>query len=595
VPRFFISNMAFMRYTAVIQLRSILMNSTTPITASDQLARELTIATDASIGVIAIRCPETEVYRVVDEIYALAQTQKVDFRMHTSETGWAEYPRIDPDDTRAEAFDPLEPKDTERSTAPIASAFQALDEQKYGDTGFYVMLDLFFSFGEMVAQTCLRKQAQRAVSSANVAHRLFLVVPNSATIPDNLAPIMHVIEYGYPTRDELNQSLDDIITGLEDEDQPSIEDDEREAIISNGQGMTAYAFETAIAVAITEYGVTHSSLQGFGAEDIIASIRNYKTAMLRKTNVLELQPNVPEGDIGGLDLFKGWMHERKLTYTDAAKEAGVTPSRGAVVVGPPGTGKSMVAKAAGSILSLPVIRFDVGRVFGSYVGQSEQAMRNVLTLIDAMSPCVLMLDEIDKGFAGMQGGGAGSDSGTTSRVFGTFLTWMQERDQVSRPVFLIMTANRIQGLPPELLRKGRVDEIWSVNVPNDDERKEIIKIHARKRGQELNKSDLASITRLSENYVGSEIEQLIEGALVLSLAEAEIGITFELVEREKANFKPMYETRAEDFAAMREWADKNARPASTAMRYSSGGTAPKVRRRGNKGRVRTKVQRSEGS
>jgi SpoVK/Ycf46/Vps4 family AAA+-type ATPase len=305
--------------------------------------------------------------------------------------------------------------------------------------------------------------------------------------------------------------------------------------------------------------------------------------------VLELQPTVPEEEIGGLDLFKQWMHQRKNTYTDAAIAMNVTPSRGALVIGPPGTGKSMVAKAAGSILSLPVIRFDVGRVFGQYIGQSEQSMRAVLAMLDAMAPCVLMLDEIDKGFSGIQGGGG--DSGTTQRVFGTFLTWMQERDQKSRPVFLIMTANRVHGLPPELLRKGRVDEIWSVNVPNVEEREQIVRIHLAKRGQDLDNGDIKAIVRITEGLVGAEIEALIEDALVLSLGNNKPGVTYEFVEQAKSTLKEMAKTRADEFKTMQEWAAQNARSASSAVQ-SSGGDKPRPARGPRRGgRVRTKVTR----
>ena len=566
------------------------MTETPETTASERLTHELTVASDASIGVIAVRCPETEVYRVVDELYALAMSQETEFRLHTTELGWQTFERIRPEDTRAAPFNPLQPADSSRQTVAVGRAFEAMHNGELPDIGYFVMLDLYFTFNDMQTQTCIRKQAQRSLSCGQ---RLFLVVPNTAEIPDAIAPLMHVVEFGLPTRSELADDLENVLEALEDDDRPEISEDDHDAIISNGQGMTAGAFETAVALAITEYGAIHESMEGFSASHIIESLRAYKTQLLRKTNVLELQPPVEEDEIGGLDLFKEWMHQRKLTYTDRAKENGVLPSRGALVVGPPGTGKSLVAKAAGSILNLPVIRFDVGRVFGQYVGQSEQSMRGVLKMLDAMAPCVLMLDEIDKGFAGMSGGGG--DNGTTQRVFGTFLTWMQERDQANSPVFLIMTANRIEGLPPELLRKGRIDETWSVNVPNDDEREQIIRIHVEKRGQSIAREDLAAAVRITHNLVGSEIEAMVEDALVLSLAEDEPGITYDLIERSKDTLKPMYITRAAEFEAMKEWAASNARPASSPMRSSKPSKSPKPQRGIRRGRTtrRAKVSRDE--
>lgn len=541
--------------------------------ASDKLVQELTIATDASIGIIAIRCAETEVYRVVDELYALAQSQSVEFKMHTSETGWCSYAKVDPDDRRAAPFDALNPSNTDKSTADLVKAFQFLYSDSNEDDGFYVMLDTYFHFGEKAAQTLIRKQAHRALSNGQ---RLFLVVPNHADIPEGISPLTHIIEYGFPTREELSVSLDDVLESINEKERPKLTEEERTTILSNGQGMTSAAFETAVALSITDYSAKHEeeiednesglkvlrgSLKGYGAEHIISMLRHYKMQLLKKTNILELQQEVSFEDIGGLDLFKDWMKQRSKTFTEEAKEFGITPSKGAMVLGAPGTGKSMLAKAAGSILGLPVIKFDVGKVFGSFIGQSEQAMRGALHMLDAMSPCVLMLDEVDKGFSGMTGGS--NDSGTTSRVFGTFLTWMQERDQINRPIFLIMTANRIHGLPPELLRKGRVDEIWSVNLPNAVERAEIIKIHAAKRHQKIEKADMPSLVRITEGLVGAEIEALVEDALVISFSEGKAEITYETLEKAKEYLKPMSKTRETEFNEMKSWAENNARPAST--------------------------------
>ncbi len=564
------------------------MPQTPETTASDKLVHELTVATDASIGVIVIRCPDTEVYRVCDDLYALATSQQLPYMQHTSETGWQTFALLDPDDTRGDAFDPTKSMSDDTSTAEVGKAFAALYGAGSGNQfpleGFFVMLDLHHTFEEMKTQTRIRKQAHL---SLNNDQRLFIVVPRSATIPEAVGELMHVIEFGYPSRSELHESLADIINALEDSDKPEMDEDMWHTIVSNGQGMTTNAFETAVAVAITEYTANNENLEGFGFENIIESIRTYKTEMLNKTNVLELQPSLPAEEIGGLDLFKAWMNQRKNTFTDAAKERGVTPSRGALVVGPPGTGKSMVAKAAGSMLGLPVIRFDVGRVFNQFIGQSEGAMRNVLALIDAMAPCVLMVDEIDKGFSGMSGGS--NDGGTTQRVFGTFLTWMQERDQVNRPVFMIMTANRVEGLPPELLRRGRLDEIWAVGVPFDAERSAIAKIHLQRRGQKISKGDLASFTRISNGLVGAEIEAVIEDALVASL-ETDDGVTFELLEEARSTLKSMSETRKDEFDYMASWADKNARVASSEHPI---GKKKKVDTSGPRKRVRPKITRAK--
>lgn len=564
------------------------------ISASDMLIKQLTTAVDAYIGVIAVRCAETETYRVVDEIFSLASQHKVSFYLHTTETGWCSYDSIDPDDTRAPTFDALQPKHTTPASADTLKAFQDMYETgSIPNDAYLVMLDLFHTFEEPKTQNALRKQVQRALTNGQ---RLFLIVPNHAKLPDAITPLLHVIEYGYPTREELRVTLEDTLENVDREESGfEITEEEIDTIISNGQGMTTTAFETAIAFSITEYGTQNAysddpenvPMFGFSAQDIIRTLRNYKTQLLRKTDVLELQKPEDMSNIGGLEKFKEWMQQRKETFTDRAKENGVTPSRGAMVIGPPGTGKSLVAKAAGSILGLPVIRFDVGKVFSAYIGSSEQSMRSVLAMLDAMAPCVLMLDEVDKGFSGMTGGGG--DSGTTMRVFGTFLTWMQERDQLKRPVFLIMTANRIEGLPPELLRRGRIDEIWSVNLPNAEERKAIISIHAAKRGQTISKDDMPSIVRITENLVGAEIEAMIEDALVISLGTDEPGITYDTAELARESLKPMSETRKTEFDHMRDWADKNARLASAEPKKIA--SRPTTVKRG--GRIKARVKRTE--
>ena len=188
-------------------------------------------------------------------------------------------------------------------------------------------------------------------------------------------------------------------------------------------------------------------------------------------------------------------------------------------------------------------------------------MRSVLKLLDAMSPCVLMVDEIDKGFAGMDGGG-GNDSGTSARVFGTFLTWMQERKQKERPIFLVFTANRVQGLPPELMRPGRLDERFAVNAPNADEREEIICIHAKKRNLKISKNDIPALVQATEKLVGAEIESLIEQCLIHAYQEDTDKLSLAHFMQEKSILRPISVAFKDNFDAIIEWTTKHARAAS---------------------------------
>ena len=541
-------------------------------TSMDALRRSIDITTRASIGIIAIRCPVTEVFRAVELLYASARDNSSAFRMWSMLTGWSQFDEdivndlasvMDGDDDKV--FNPIMPHSEDRTTIAYSSAFQKIFEadrelRTYPDDCYYVMADLHHYLTEPQIEAAIRRQAQRAYDSDQ---RLFVVIPDTVEIPDNISPFLHLIEYEYPRINELLQIVELILDNLEDEHQPDLSDEEKHALCQNALGMTKTSFENAIALSITDW---HQDREGneeepVSYEHICKWVRNYKTEALRKTEVLELQPELPVDQIGGLQEYKNWMDIRKVTYQPEAIAKGITPSKGVVVVGPPGCGKSLIAKAAGAQLGLPVIRFDIGRVFGAYVGQSEGKMRSVLKMVDAMAPLVLMVDEVDKGFAGMAQGS--SDSGTSSRVFGTFLTWMQERDQKNRPVFLVFTANRVQGLPPEILRKGRLDESWAVLAPNKVEREEILRIHAKKRGLTITEEHMPKLVTHSEGLVGAEIESLVEQCLIRAYMNGHEKLMTADFLIERQTLKPIKESAAADFTAIEEWGRTYARLAST--------------------------------
>jgi SpoVK/Ycf46/Vps4 family AAA+-type ATPase len=283
-----------------------------------------------------------------------------------------------------------------------------------------------------------------------------------------------------------------------------------------------------------------------------------KTEIVKRSEVLELMKPVKITDIGGLELLKDWVIKRKSAFTDAARAFGVDIPKGIVLIGPPGTGKSMGAKAISYEFAFPLIRFDVGRVFGSLVGQSESRVRSALKQLEAMAPCIAFLDEVDK--AGIDPRQAGGDGGTSKRVMGSILTFMQE---TTAPVFWILTANRPNSLPPELLRKGRLDEVFSVLPPNRAERKEIIKIHLAKRNQPMIKgAGLEQLLDRSQGYVGAEIEAAIKEAVVDAYNNGGKPVTGEAICEQLACMKPISIAFKEDFDAMAAWASNNARPSS---------------------------------
>ena len=579
-------------------------------TSIAKLRRSIDIATRASIAIVAIRCPPTEVFRVVETVNLAARDADSDFRLWTQITGWAAWQRETipglTDMTDME-FNPIKPDVKHTATVSYLTAMNAMPEVRdddpkhtknpdFPDDCFYVMLDAHHAFEESGFKALLRRQAQRAYECEQ---RLFIIMPETAEIPDDVAPFLHIIDYEYPNEHELIGVLEPLLDNLAEEMQPDLTEDQRRMIAQNGLGMHKTSFENAIALSLTDWFADHDVDEDGtppSFDHICKWIRNYKMEVLRKTEVLELQEPLDADRIGGLQLFKDWMNVRKRTYEPSAVERGITPSRGILVCGPGGTGKSLIAKAAGSQLGLPVVRFDIGRVFGSFIGQSEGRMRMVLKLLDAMAPCVLMVDEIDKGFAGTAGGG-GNDGGTSMRVFGTFLTWMQERKQKERPIFLVFTANRVQGLPPELMRQGRLDERWAVNSPNEDERREILTIHAKIRGLTINKSDMDTLVAQTQNLVGAEIESLIEQCLIHSYLDESDVLNPKHFAAERKLLKPLSESFKDDFDRIEEWGKKHARPASadpasfTKATHSGSSNGPsKVRRPNLKSPVKRRLQ-----
>ncbi|MFC3773674.1 AAA family ATPase [Paenibacillus sp. GCM10012303] len=296
----------------------------------------------------------------------------------------------------------------------------------------------------------------------------------------------------------------------------------------------------------------------------IESIRDVqleKSNIIRKSGLLEFIPaDHTTEEIGGLDLLKAWLSERKRAFSEKAQAFGLPNPKGVLVVGVPGSGKSLSAKAISSAWNLPLLRFDIGKVFGSLVGQSEEQMRRALQLAETISPCILWIDELEKGMAGLQGSGA-SDSGVTARVLGTFLTWMQEK---TRPVFVFATANNVNALPPELLRKGRFDELFYVDLPSEVERKDILRIHLTKRRRNPEAFDLGQLARESDGFGGAEIEQAIVSGLYRAFSLNRDLQTTDIVEACRAT-KPLSQIMKAHIERIREWGATNARPASSGM------------------------------
>ena len=260
-----------------------------------------------------------------------------------------------------------------------------------------------------------------------------------------------------------------------------------------------------------------------GANDIELVLAE-KEQIIKKSGILEMLPIREKlEDIGGLSKLKSWLKQKStvLANLTEAREFGVEPPKGIMIVGMPGCGKSLTAKATAALFKLPLLRLDVGSLMGKYVGESENNMRRALRLADAVSPCVLWIDELEKAFVGMGSSGSGSGSEVASRLFGYFLTWMQEK---SSPVFVLATANDISALPPELMRKGRFDEIFYVDFPNRRERAEIFEVHLKRRKKLSDLIDSNQLADKTEGFSGADIEAVVKEAIEQAFVNAKAQV-----------------------------------------------------------------------
>ncbi|MFM9966554.1 MAG: AAA family ATPase [Planctomycetaceae bacterium] len=292
-------------------------------------------------------------------------------------------------------------------------------------------------------------------------------------------------------------------------------------------------------------------------EEIYAQLIGEKKVMVQGSEMLEFQ-ELTEGvkDIGGLDALKDWVAKRSLAFSETARKQGIPAPKGVLLLGVQGCGKSLTARAIARLLAFPLVRLDVATLLSGDKGQSEKNMRDVLALMEMIAPAVLWLDEIEKGFAGANGE-AGSDA-TMVRIMGRFLTWMQENPA---PVFVVATANSVTGLPPEMLRRGRFDELFFVDLPNYHERKQILEIHLRKRRFTPADFDIAKLAERSEGYSGAELEQVVLAAMVETYGQAD-GITQAALEKAREETVPLSVTMEEKIFQLREWAKGRCRPAT---------------------------------
>src|SRR5438477_3459932 len=415
-------------------------------------------------------------------------------------------------------------------------------------------LFVFKDFHPYLAKTnfaVIRKLKEIALQLKNSFKTIILVSP-VLEIPAELDKEITVLNFPLPTREDLAALLEKIIEDIKQFKQVKIELEEagRERLLQAALGLTLGEAENVFAKII----VKDERLSGDDVNEVLSE----KQQIIRKNGLLEYYAtNERFGSIGGLTVLKEWLNKRAVAFTAEAREFGLPPPKGILMLGVQGCGKSLCAKAVSTQWQLPLLRFDMGRMFGSFVGSSEENVRRAIAVAESVAPAILWVDEIDKAFAGSQGSGV-SDGGTSARVFGTFLTWLSEKSAL---VFVVATANDISQLPPELLRKGRLDEIFFVDLPTEEERKEIFAIHLAKRGRHPRQFGLEALAACSDRFSGAEIEQAVISALYDAFYARRELTTPHILEALRETV-PLAKTMDEQITRFRNWAVGRARQAS---------------------------------
>ena len=495
------------------------------------MRQELDLYIRARYPLLWVVTPEEQ--RALQEIEALAQSQRKPIYVWSVTTGLVNLAAPQRADTGKR--DPL-PLLTHILDAP--------------EGGIWVLRDFHPYLRDHGVVRRLREVAFGIAASTKT---LILLGP-VLKIPPELEKEVTVVDFNLPDAGQLQHLLDDIIaTGTRSGTiQVNLDKRQRGRLIQACLGLTASEAGNAIAKAVVQAGGTLAS-------EAVEAVTAEKQQIIRKSGLLEFYSSDERmTGVGGLNILKEWLRKRVRAFNDDARAFGLPEPKGILLVGVQGCGKSLVAKSVANSWRLPLLRLDVGRLFSSLVGSSEENLRSAIRVAESIAPVVLWVDEIEKGFSGV-GSSNVSDAGTAARVFGSFITWLQEK---KAPVFVVATANIVNQLPPELVRKGRFDEIFFVDLPNRAERAEIWRIHLAKRNRDPQQFDLHTLAMSSDGLSGAEIEQAIIAGLYEAFDKGRPLAMTDLLEVLQETV-PLSQMMQEEISALREWARRRARPASS--------------------------------
>jgi AAA+ superfamily predicted ATPase len=398
----------------------------------------------------------------------------------------------------------------------------------------------------------LIRQFKDVLQRAKTQNKTLIILGCRLVLPPELEREITIIEFALPGKPQLNVVLDGIIESAQ---LKTIDGEQRDKILDAASGLTTIEAENAFALSV---------VQSKAIDPVI--VGKEKAQAVKKNGLLELIETKETLDsIGGLDVLKEWLLKRRHAFSQRAIEYGLPTPKGLLILGIAGTGKSLTAKATAKVFGVPLLKLDAGRIFAGLVGQSESNLRAVIQTAEAIAPCCLWIDEMEKGFSGTKSSNA-TDGGTSARVFGSFLSWLQEK---STPVFVVATANDVTQLPPEMLRKGRWDELFFVDLPNQAEREAIWEIQIGKHGRAPGDFDLVQLAKATEGLTGSEIENVFIEALYLAFDVGKEPTDLDIAQV-LTEFVPLSKLMAEQIGALRNWAKGRARLATSVVAEKRG-------------------------
>src|SRR5579859_967103 len=413
----------------------------------------------------------------------------------------------------------------------------------------FILKDFHRHMDDPVVVRRLRDVGQKFAAN----RRTVILTAPELTVPAELTTLVEYFDLPLPDRDRLHEIVHDTFTRLSKTYSLKLQLDAAgvDAMSANLRGLTEEEAERAISQAL----VTRYALCAETVTDVLEA----KKQLLRNSGMLEfIEASDNMSAIGGLENLKHWLQQRAGAWEDSAREFGLEPPRGMIILGVQGCGKSLCARAVAGEWKLPLVKFDTSAVYDKYIGETEKRIRKVFQVAEGLAPCVLWIDELEKVFAGSGPDSASADAGVSSRLLASFLSWMQDR---KAPVFVAATCNNVTVLPPELIRKGRFDELFFVDLPNQAERKQIFSIQLAKRKRNPAEFELENIAAAAKGYSGAEIDAAVQGALYAAYSEKK-QLSTQLLIDALTQTVPLSTTRAEEIAALREWARTRAVPAS---------------------------------